>query len=507
MMFEGDLFTPKSNAKFLYFLENFEREELSEELNTKLEESGFGSTSNRYISDFTLKKVDGNIHIFFNQAHSCELENIEMISLAALTKLNRQAKRVILKNETIECLNEVYGEENPPAIYWRYLKYCFDLKTEFTGFSSFLQKVVKLPEFKKIGDLKLVEKSKIDDVIVEEAYLLEIENYFILVTKIEESREAVLVILKALNDFFNLSHFNIQENEIAGSITVGNILSTIEYPTVIINEKGVVLHHNEAFTSLSILPSLIIENEENGWIEYAEMKFKILGQKLSHRNIFYILIPQSPTEHKSLDSQSELGIISGSIAHELNNPVAGILAALTILELEQWDDENINMIKELKDSALRCKGLIDTFLGFSKYRGMGPLILPLGNVLDQTTALLRYRIVESGVSIHLDMDESCRAVEVKARVLSMVFYLIFNDLLTIFSHKLLLDPSIGKGMEVGFKVLNETLVLELKNFELDEKEQRSINQKLVSHLLEMDKININVESSHVEFDNIFSDSY
>ena len=65
---------------------------------------------------------------------------------------------------------------------------------------------------------------------------------------------------------------------------------------------------------------------------------------------------------KSVSSE-ELGIISSSIAHELNNPLGGILAGLSVLLLEDLEMENRLSLEEMKRGTERCRQLINIFLG------------------------------------------------------------------------------------------------------------------------------------------------
>jgi signal transduction histidine kinase len=143
-------------------------------------------------------------------------------------------------------------------------------------------------------------------------------------------------------------------------------------------------------------------------------------------------------------SGQELGIISSSIAHELNNPIAGIQAALTLLLLDECHDEEATQtLVEMKNGAQRCKQLIETFLGFSR---ANPKSLAYSedtrSTIDicyqQAQNLLRFRTVESGIRFNF---ESIKHADFRARVnpslLTMTFYLILGELMTLYSHQLL----------------------------------------------------------------------
>ena len=84
---------------------------------------------------------------------------------------------------------------------------------------------------------------------------------------------------------------------------------------------------------------------------------------------FHLFVFDSTSEEMKRNSNSseELGIISSSIAHELNNPIAGILTAISVLELEDnWDEDSMDSLDDMKSAARRCQELIKVFLGFSR---------------------------------------------------------------------------------------------------------------------------------------------
>lgn len=63
----------------------------------------------------------------------------------------------------------------------------------------------------------------------------------------------------------------------------------------------------------------------------------------------------------------ELGIIGSSIAHELNNPLAGILSYIQLLLMDIKEDGELkNTLLEMEEASLRCKDTIQNLLGFTR---------------------------------------------------------------------------------------------------------------------------------------------
>lgn len=93
----------------------------------------------------------------------------------------------------------------------------------------------------------------------------------------------------------------------------------------------------------------------------------------SHWVHFYVDV----TEEKMLEQRlsqtakmKELGLISSSIAHELNNPLGGIISYIQILQMELSKDHHLQAeLKDMNMAAIRMKQIIENLLIFSRRPG------------------------------------------------------------------------------------------------------------------------------------------
>lgn len=278
---------------------------------------------------------------------------------------------------------------------------------------------------------------------------------------------------------------------------LARIFSKLDFPVAVINNEALVMA-NELFLKLGVLPSRLSGKSIQEWLEIDDVFYQIKRSKIFELGIIYIFTRVEKRKDSRGDHQSDLGIITGSIAHELNNPVAGILAGLTLLELDEWDAENLQVLDDLKESASRAKGLIETFLSISKHstnKGASKLI---SLEIDKALSLLRYRIIESGINLNVEQLEGLRNKDSRLVVLPIVLYLIFGELLTIFSHKRLVDKSLPKGLSLEVDFRNNALFINLKSFELTKDDEKKFHLKLIEHLMEMDAIKLKVTAKSIE---------
>lgn len=226
------------------------------------------------------------------------------------------------------------------------------------------------------------------------------------------------------------------------------VLDGIPFPVGLLSAKGEIHQHNTLFAKLNFPPTDCLRLEARQKIVIGDIPYNIFRKDIFHldeKKVLFVFFTESfflKGEGSLTPSGQELGIISSSIAHELNNPIAGIQAALSLLMLDsELDEEARQTLKEMQSGATRCKQLIETFLGFSRAtpRVEGPEVSsPVLISYQQAQNLLRFRTVESGIRFSLEYSKHADfRYKVNLSLLTMTFYLIMGELMTLYSHQLL----------------------------------------------------------------------
>lgn len=270
------------------------------------------------------------------------------------------------------------------------------------------------------------------------------------------------------------------------------VFQMINAPMVLLSQQADVLVHNNEFTRLNVLPKDCLGFESGKKLESDGQIWNITRENFHVKNNRLSLLVFQTTSNDGHVSQGvntgELGIISGSIAHELNNPLGGILACLSLLELEDdWSDEDENSLDDMRKGAQRCKDLVEIFLGFSKASPENRASGGLEKSMQQALNLLRFRMIESGLRVSVDFKSKEKLEKVtNTSVMAMVFYLILSELMTLFGHQDLVQVSEGdqKNLDVLFEEESERISLTF-NHSFDELE-KVCHSKLIYHLLEME---------------------
>ena len=231
-----------------------------------------------------------------------------------------------------------------------------------------------------------------------------------------------------------------------------SMLDSIPFPIALLSESGEIYQHNSLFSKLNIAPNDCLEFKLREKIFVNDIPYNVFRKKIHHldeNKVLLVFFTESfflKGEGNLTPSGQELGIISSSIAHELNNPIAGIQAALALLMLdENLNEEAMLTLVEMKNGATRCKQLIETFLGFSRatpksLTTFDKQMSPIEVCYQQAQNLLRFRTVESGIRFSFAFSRHSEFRSgVNLSLLTMTFYLIFGELMTLYSHHLLIS--------------------------------------------------------------------
>jgi two-component system NtrC family sensor kinase len=131
----------------------------------------------------------------------------------------------------------------------------------------------------------------------------------------------------------------------------------------------------------------------------------------------YVNIYHDITQRLSLEKQlletaklAELGTIGSSIAHELNNPLGGILSFVQLIKMDLPKDHALYPdIQEMEAGALRCKEIIQNLLGFTRNPNVDEITdLDLRDVVKRAYKIVELQIKSQTIDVVLDLpDRNC----------------------------------------------------------------------------------------------------
>ena len=167
----------------------------------------------------------------------------------------------------------------------------------------------------------------------------------------------------------------------------------------------------------------VVSGDELGWLAYS---FNKMSQTLKERD------EKLKEFAKRKISESErlamVGQLSANVAHELNNPLQGIVTYASLaLEKESFDESCRNNITKIVVQANRCRDIIRGLLDFSRHKNPDKTLCSVNNLLRGCISLVENQAIFHNIDVVMNLDNSLPMVVVDPSQIERVFLnLIIN---------------------------------------------------------------------------------
>jgi two-component system, NtrC family, sensor kinase len=137
------------------------------------------------------------------------------------------------------------------------------------------------------------------------------------------------------------------------------------------------------------------------------------------------LLQQQLIQSEKLSAIGEL--ISG-IAHELNNPLTGVMGYSQLLQLRKdLDDRAKEFLLKINNLALRCQKIVQNLLFFARKQKPERTLSDINEILERTVELRNYELLVNNIELSRELDRTIPKTIADAHQLQQVFLNVLTN--------------------------------------------------------------------------------
>ncbi|MBI1910547.1 MAG: response regulator [Deltaproteobacteria bacterium] len=127
------------------------------------------------------------------------------------------------------------------------------------------------------------------------------------------------------------------------------------------------------------------------------------------------------------DKLSSLGELVSGVAHELNNPLTGIMCFSELLLEENLTVGVKTKLSKINDASHRCKKIIDNLLTFARWKRPEKKYEDINKVVRESIELRAYQLRMDNIEVQLELDESVPKTMLDENQVQQVFLNLVNN--------------------------------------------------------------------------------
>ena len=174
-------------------------------------------------------------------------------------------------------------------------------------------------------------------------------------------------------------------------------------------------------TFLGVLTAMLIDRVEKE--EKAHAELNIAHQELS---TYVQQLKESQEQLIQAEKLTSLGQMAASIAHEINNPLAGVLVYTQLLSKKVAGDtlkeeEALDYLAKMESEVNRCSRIIRNLLDFARQKELMLRLVDINRVLEQVLSLVGHQAQLQNIEVVKEFSPSLPSVMADSDQLQQVF--------------------------------------------------------------------------------------
>ena len=124
---------------------------------------------------------------------------------------------------------------------------------------------------------------------------------------------------------------------------------------------------------------------------------------------------------------SSIGEVISGVAHELNNPLSGVLGFSQLLMARHGEGPMARELDRIHSSALRCRKIVKNLLSFSRVHKPERRYLGLNGIVEKTLEVRKYQLEVNNIELIKDLEPGLPKTMLDYHQIQQVFFNLLNN--------------------------------------------------------------------------------
>ncbi len=148
-----------------------------------------------------------------------------------------------------------------------------------------------------------------------------------------------------------------------------------------------------------------------------------------------IVLRRDTSEKKTIEAEAihiaqlaSLGELAAGIAHEINNPITGIISCAELWQSRcSMDGGDIEIPTMIIDEGLRASKIVKNLLSFARENEKEEVVVEVEDIISNTLGLTKNQIFKDGTALRVEIPSDLPSIKVRSKEIQQVFLNILSN--------------------------------------------------------------------------------
>ncbi len=180
-----------------------------------------------------------------------------------------------------------------------------------------------------------------------------------------------------------------------------------------LSDETVIFRLDETPVPVEITSVPIVYNEEQGLVVFA--------RDISERKLLERERQEMEAQMRQQQKLEAIGTLAGGVAHEINNPINGIMNyAQLIIEESAGNTTALEFAAEIIHETQRISTIVKNLLQFSRQEKESHSLASIHDIVDQTMSLIRTVLRKDQIELKVSLDEDLPRIRCRSQQIQQV---------------------------------------------------------------------------------------